>query len=62
MTQGTQKFTDMVQSVKSMYPEQKAKDITASFYFICLLHLANEKNLKILGQSDLSDLVIEQGC
>jgi hypothetical protein len=28
--------------------EQKQKDVSLSFYFICLLHLANEKVIKLL--------------
>ena len=54
------KFSDIVGSVSSVYPEEKAKDISVSFYFICLLHLANERNLKICGSQDLSDFTISQ--
>lgn len=48
----------MIQHVRAQYPQDKAEQITASFYFICLLHLANEKHLDIEGQADLNDLVI----
>lgn len=34
-----------------MYPEDKMEEISTSFCFICLLHLANEKGLRIQGDS-----------
>ena len=40
---------------------QKQKEATVSFYFICLLHLANEKTLHIDDQTDLADLTISKG-
>lgn len=55
---GERSLTHLVQAVRKMYPAEQATDITASFYFICLLHLANEKGLSIEGQADLSDLFI----
>lgn len=51
-------FTSIIESVKLKYPVQKAKDITVSFYFICLLHLANENNLVVEESGDLSELFI----
>ncbi|KAK5064170.1 hypothetical protein LTR84_000002 [Exophiala bonariae] len=38
-------FTDMIHDLRSVYPEQQMKDISTSYCFICLLHLANEKGL-----------------
>ena len=52
------KLTEIIDSVKGLYPEKKADDISVSFYFICLLHLANERNLKIEGSQDLANLVV----
>lgn len=43
------KFTDMIGSLRSVYPEQQMKDISTSYCFICLLHLANEKGLVLEG-------------
>jgi condensin complex subunit 2 len=43
------KFTDMIGELKSVYPEQQMKDISTSYCFICLLHLANEKGLVLEG-------------
>ncbi|KAI9921266.1 hypothetical protein PsorP6_000477 [Peronosclerospora sorghi] len=33
-------------------------NVTVSFYFICILHLANEKGLKLVGQTDLRNFEI----
>lgn len=53
-------FTDVVHGLDQVYPEKKRKDISVAFCFICVLHLANEQNLKVLGNSDLSNLTISQ--
>ncbi|KAK2810340.1 hypothetical protein FQN50_003071 [Emmonsiellopsis sp. PD_5] len=39
------RFTSVMQGLKSSYPEQTLRDISTSYCFICLLHLANEKGL-----------------
>ncbi|CAG8645366.1 7975_t:CDS:10, partial [Ambispora leptoticha] len=52
------KFTSIIENLKKIYPDRKMKDISVSFCFICLLHLANEKNLKIIGNENLSELRI----
>jgi condensin complex subunit 2 len=41
-----------------VYPAQALADISTSFCFICLLHLANEKGLKIEGNNTLDELSI----
>jgi len=41
-----------------VYPQQALADISTSFCFICLLHLANEKGLKIEGNTVLDELTI----
>jgi len=33
-------------------------NVSIPFYFICLLHLANEHNLEITGNNELSDLMV----
>ncbi|ORX73678.1 barren [Linderina pennispora] len=58
--EGDQKFSDVVSSLKSVYPPEKLSELSVSYCFICLLHLANERNLHIEGDSTLSDLVIRQ--
>lgn len=45
----TMKFTDMITSLQSVYPTQQMRDISTSYCFICLLHLANEKGLVLQG-------------
>ncbi|ORX96610.1 barren-domain-containing protein [Basidiobolus meristosporus CBS 931.73] len=59
--EGTKKFTDVVKGLKRIYPEKKRNDISVSFCFICLLHLANEKNLLISNTKASYDLDIRQG-
>ena len=49
------KFTDMMQGLRKVYPEQQMKDISTSFCFICLLHLANEKGLVLQGEGESLD-------
>lgn len=46
---GVQKFTDIVNNLKKMYSPKTMRDISVPFCFICLLHLANEKDLSIRG-------------
>ncbi|KAI8986048.1 condensin complex subunit 2/barren [Pilobolus umbonatus] len=58
---GTQKFTDIVQNLKRMYPPKAMKDISIPFCFICLLHLANEKDLSIGGTGQDDDFVLGEG-
>ncbi|KAJ1967005.1 hypothetical protein H4R35_006839 [Dimargaris xerosporica] len=58
--QGEQRFSEVIDSLKTVYPERSIKDISVPFCFICLLHLANEKNLCITSDSALEDLVITQ--
>ncbi|TPX69953.1 hypothetical protein SpCBS45565_g01987 [Spizellomyces sp. 'palustris'] len=53
-------FTDIVRGLDDFYPEKKRKDISVAFCFICVLHLANEQNLKVVGNSDLCNLLISQ--
>ena len=42
-------FTHLIRDLKSVYPEQQMRDISTSYCFICLLHLANEKGLVLEG-------------
>ena len=60
--QETKQFTETIGHLRQVYPEDKMKDISVSFCFICLLHLANEKGLEIQPdqQSDMTELIIRQ--
>lgn len=33
--------------LRKLYPKDKMEEISTSFMFICLLHLANEKGLRL---------------
>ncbi|KAI8643247.1 condensin complex subunit 2/barren [Parasitella parasitica] len=46
---GQLKFTDIVHDLKKLYSPKTMRDISVPFCFICLLHLANEKDLSISG-------------
>lgn len=64
------KFTSVMNSLQSVYPKQAMADISTSYCFICLLHLANEKGLtlehdrtfeEITIQKDLTAVITEGG-
>ncbi|PIA14457.1 barren [Coemansia reversa NRRL 1564] len=57
---GDQKFSEVVSNLKNVYPPEKLEELSISYCFICLLHLANERNLRIEGETSLRDLVITQ--
>jgi condensin complex subunit 2 len=57
---GTLTFTNVVNSLQSVYPKQAMNDISTSYCFICVLHLANEKGLVIENQEGFEDLVIRR--
>ncbi|TFY59146.1 hypothetical protein EVJ58_g5971 [Rhodofomes roseus] len=40
-------FTSVISGLQKTYPKDKLEEISTSFCFICLLHLANERGLKI---------------
>lgn len=46
--------------LQSVYPKPVMDDISTSYCFISLLHLANEKGLVIEKTSDLSELTIRK--
>lgn len=52
------KFTDIAEEISKRYSEEVRKDISTSFCFICLLHLANEYGLKITSTENDEDLVV----
>jgi len=43
-------------TVDKLEAAQRQDDVSTAYYFICLLHLANEKGLKIEGQENLRDM------
>ncbi|AET40974.1 condensin subunit BRN1 Ecym_7124 [Eremothecium cymbalariae DBVPG len=53
------KFTDIATDIFKMYSEKTRKDLSTSFCFICLLHLANEHGFSITQTDDHKDLFIQ---
>jgi len=47
-------------SLQRVYPKQVMDDISTSYCFICLLHLANEKGLVIEKTDTLDELYIRK--
>jgi condensin complex subunit 2 len=56
----TLKFTDVVNGLQKVYPKPLMDDISTSFCFICVLHLANEKGLVIEKTPDMTELMIRK--
>ena len=52
------KFTDVMNDLQTVYPKPVMDDISTSYCFICLLHLANEKGLVITKTPELTELDI----
>lgn len=57
---GALKFTDIMNNLHHVYPKQQLADISTSYGFICLLHLANEKGLVIENVEGWGDLVVRR--
>ncbi|PGH00846.1 hypothetical protein AJ79_08098 [Helicocarpus griseus UAMH5409] len=47
------RFTSVMQGLKASYSEQTLRDISTSYCFICLLHLANEKGLVLQNKGGM---------
>jgi len=54
-------FSDMYAALPSRLPSKLAENLSAPLAIVALLHLANEKTLDIVGNENLSDLIITQG-
>ncbi|OXU25464.1 hypothetical protein TSAR_013293 [Trichomalopsis sarcophagae] len=54
-------FSIMYKEVPKMLSKTNAESLSPAIAFVSLLHLANEKNLKIDRESELSDLCIKGG-
>ena len=54
------KFTSVMNNLQQIYPKQAMDDISTSYCFICLLHLANEKGLTINNEPGLEELTIKR--
>lgn len=56
----TLKFTDIMNNLQHVYQKPQMADISTSFGFICLLHLANEKGLVIENVDGWMDLMVRK--
>ncbi|KAH8675750.1 condensin complex subunit 2/barren [Xylariales sp. PMI_506] len=56
----TLKFTEVMNDLHTVYPKQVLDDISTSYCFISLLHLANEKGLIIEKTPELMELNIRK--
>ena len=54
------KFTSVMNNLQQVYPKQAMADISTSYCFICLLHLANEKGLTLGNEPGLDELRIQR--
>ena len=54
------KFTSVMNGLQQVYPSQAMADISTSYCFICLLHLANEKGLVLGSEPGLEELSIKK--
>ena len=57
---GTLRFTDVINGLQRAYSKQQMADISTSFCFISLLHLANERGLVIENQEGWQELSIRR--
>jgi len=48
-------FDEVIVGLQRSYPGDKLADISTSFCFICLLHLANERGLKLESGGDVAE-------
>ncbi|KAG8905046.1 hypothetical protein FRB99_000782 [Tulasnella sp. 403] len=54
-------FENVIGKLQSAYPREKMEEISTSFCFICLLHLANEQGLKLeVGGKEESAMAIDE--
>lgn len=58
-TEPERNLSDVVQDIGKLYPKEEKKDLSTSFFFICLLHLANEHELTLESNEQLTDLQIK---
>ncbi|XP_009586098.1 PREDICTED: condensin complex subunit 2 isoform X2 [Fulmarus glacialis] len=58
---GEKVFSGITKELLRRLPSVMANNLSVPLAFACLLHLANEKNLKLEGTEDLSDVLVKQG-
>ncbi|NXG14002.1 CND2 protein, partial [Grallaria varia] len=55
---GEKILSDITKDLLHRLPTAMATNLSVPLAFVCLLHLANEKNLKLEGTEDLSDVLV----
>ncbi|KAF6270462.1 non-SMC condensin I complex subunit H [Rhinolophus ferrumequinum] len=58
---GDKVLSGLTRDLQRSLPPTMAQNLSVPLAFACLLHLANEKNLKLQGTEDLSDVLVMQG-
>lgn len=53
-------FSQVISGLQKSYPRDKMEEISTSFCFICLLHLANEQGLKLESAAE-NNVFVEKG-
>ena len=53
-------FSQVISGLQKSYPRDKMEEISTSFCFICLLHLANEQGLKLESAAE-GNVFVEKG-
>ncbi|KAH0623063.1 hypothetical protein JD844_030981 [Phrynosoma platyrhinos] len=61
LVSGQKVFSSITKDLLHRLPPTMAKNLSVPLAFASLLHLANEKNLKLEGLEDLSDVLVMQG-
>ncbi|NXG55452.1 CND2 protein, partial [Hemiprocne comata] len=54
-------FSNITNQLLHRLPSVMANNLSVPLAFACLLHLANERNLKLESTEDLSDVLVKQG-
>ncbi|XP_032937361.1 condensin complex subunit 2 isoform X2 [Catharus ustulatus] len=57
---GEKALSDLTKDLLHRLPPTMATNLSVPLAFVCLLHLANEKNLRLESTKDLSDIVVKQ--
>lgn len=57
----SKKFSDVYKTLPTLLTKSNAEALSVPISFISMLHLANEKGLKVCSVSDFSDITIEPG-
>ena len=54
----TIKFSKIVSRLGERIPPAEMSEITFSYTFICMLHLANEHGYEVVGDEDMTDMAV----